>query len=183
MSSHTLTNVIGVFSDGQALFRAFLQREYSEENVEFWLACEDFKKVRPHKLSTKARKIFNDYIATQAPKEVRVVISTDRSVKERTTPSSIDGAFYSVLITKSFVMAGESGFDDENADHQQSDESQSPLVRPSPTPGPRFDGTGRLLALLAIGALHGALASRKCPAQPTRCVFQVKFRAQQENVS
>ncbi|CAG0907025.1 unnamed protein product, partial [Darwinula stevensoni] len=54
---------------GQALFRAFLQREYSEENIEFWLAVEDYRKTRSSKQQVKARKIYNDYIATRAPKE------------------------------------------------------------------------------------------------------------------
>lgn len=73
---------------GQALFRAFLQREYSEENVEFWLACEDFKKVRTHKLSAKARKIYNDFIAVQAPKEVNLDSSTrTQTVTNLTNPT------------------------------------------------------------------------------------------------
>jgi hypothetical protein len=56
--------------DGSALFRAFLSREFSEENIEFWIACEEFKKSRQSKMPNKARKIFDDFLAIRAPKEV-----------------------------------------------------------------------------------------------------------------
>lgn len=58
--------------DGLAAFRAFLKSEFCEENIEFWLACEDFKKTKsPQKLSSKAKKIYTDFIEKEAPKEVR----------------------------------------------------------------------------------------------------------------
>lgn len=57
--------------DGLAAFRAFLKSEFCEENIEFWLACEDFKKTKsPQKLSSKAKKIYTDFIEKEAPKEV-----------------------------------------------------------------------------------------------------------------
>lgn len=59
-------------TDGLAAFRAFLKSEFCEENIEFWLACEDFKKTKsPQKLSSKAKKIYTDFIEKEAPKEVR----------------------------------------------------------------------------------------------------------------
>ena len=58
--------------DGLAAFRAFLKSEFCEENIEFWLACEDFKKTKsPQKLSSKAKKIYTDFIEKEAPKEVK----------------------------------------------------------------------------------------------------------------
>ena len=57
-------------TDGSALFRAFLAREYSEENIEFWIACEDYRKARSSKLPHKARKIFDSFVAVRSPKEV-----------------------------------------------------------------------------------------------------------------
>lgn len=55
-----------------AAFHAFLKTEFSEENLEFWLACEEFKKLRSAtKLASRAHKIFEEFIRSEAPKEVR----------------------------------------------------------------------------------------------------------------
>lgn len=58
--------------EGLAAFRTFLKSEFSEENVEFWLACEDFKKTKSStKIASKAQKIYSDFIQADAPKEVK----------------------------------------------------------------------------------------------------------------
>lgn len=58
-------------SDGLAAFRAFLRTEFSEENLDFWLACEDYKKIKSQsKMTSKAKKIFAEFIAIQSCKEV-----------------------------------------------------------------------------------------------------------------
>lgn len=60
-----------VSADGVAVFRAFLQTEFSEENLDFWLSCEDFKQIKSQsKLVSRARKIFSEHISIQACKEV-----------------------------------------------------------------------------------------------------------------
>ncbi|VCW79449.1 unnamed protein product [Gulo gulo] len=59
--------------DGVAAFHAFLKTEFSEENLEFWLACEEFKKLRSAtKLASRAHKIFEEFIRSEAPKEVNI---------------------------------------------------------------------------------------------------------------
>ncbi|KAH9419334.1 Regulator of G-protein signaling 3 [Dermatophagoides pteronyssinus] len=57
---------------GSALFRAFLCREFSDENLEFWLACEEYRKIRSSKLRHRAKKIFDNYVAVRSPREVNL---------------------------------------------------------------------------------------------------------------
>lgn len=59
------------FLDGRATFKSFLKSEFSEENLEFWVACEDYKKIKsPVKMAEKAKQIYEEFIQTEAPKEV-----------------------------------------------------------------------------------------------------------------
>lgn len=59
-------------SDGLNAFRSFLQSEFSDENIEFWMSCEDFKKTKnPMKMAAKAKKIYEDFIQSEGPREVR----------------------------------------------------------------------------------------------------------------
>jgi hypothetical protein len=59
------------FPAGRKVFRDFLRCEYSEENILFWLACEELKKeTNPDVVEEKARFIYEDYISILSPKEV-----------------------------------------------------------------------------------------------------------------
>ncbi|VDD80174.1 unnamed protein product [Mesocestoides corti] len=81
---------------GQKAFREFLRSEYSEENILFWMACEDLKKETNHELvEEKARMIYEDYISILSPKEV----SLDSKVRDlinsnmtQPTPHTFDEA-------------------------------------------------------------------------------------------
>ncbi|CAF1176040.1 unnamed protein product, partial [Didymodactylos carnosus] len=64
---------------GQALFRAFLRTEFSEENLEFWLACDEFKTYKEPKRTAKAKKIYLDFIAIGGPKQVNLDTETRMS--------------------------------------------------------------------------------------------------------
>ncbi|XP_076734133.1 regulator of G-protein signaling 19 isoform X2 [Maylandia zebra] len=64
---------------GRNVFREFLRTEYSEENMLFWLACEDLKQeMNKSAIEEKARSIYEDYISILSPKEV----SLDARVRE-----------------------------------------------------------------------------------------------------
>lgn len=68
-----LTNQISsLSSDGLCAFTAFLVSEFSEENIFFYFACEDYRNTKsPAKLSAKAQKIYDEFIGFDAPREVR----------------------------------------------------------------------------------------------------------------
>ncbi|KAM3875713.1 regulator of G-protein signaling 5-like [Diretmus argenteus] len=72
---------------GLATFRSFLQSEFSDENIEFWMACMDFKKTKnPVKMATKAKKIYEDFIQTEGPREVNI----DHFTKDVTLRNLVD---------------------------------------------------------------------------------------------
>ncbi|CAI5454620.1 unnamed protein product [Caenorhabditis angaria] len=68
---------------GCALFRQFLKKEFSDENVDFWLECEDFKKMKDGKKGTtqKAIEIYREYVVEHSPKEVNLDSDTRAATK------------------------------------------------------------------------------------------------------
>lgn len=57
---------------GQIVFREFLKSEFCEENLDFWLACQDFKRFEePEELRRTATNIYEEFIRADAPKQVR----------------------------------------------------------------------------------------------------------------
>ncbi|KAM9326776.1 regulator of G-protein signaling 16-like [Gastrophryne carolinensis] len=67
--------------DGLTAFRTFLKTEFSEENLEFWVACEEYKKTQSaNKLPGKAQCIFQEFLQTGAPREVNI----DHQTREHT---------------------------------------------------------------------------------------------------
>ncbi|KAM9848941.1 regulator of G-protein signaling 5a [Aulostomus maculatus] len=72
---------------GQAAFRSFLQSEFSDENIEFWMACEEFKKIKSTvKMAAKAKKIYEDFIQFEGPREVNI----DHVTKDVTLRNLVD---------------------------------------------------------------------------------------------
>ncbi|XP_039200816.1 regulator of G-protein signaling 3 isoform X4 [Crotalus tigris] len=68
---------------GVAAFRSFLHTEFSEENLEFWLACEEYRNIKSQaKMIATARKIFTEYIAVQSCKEVNLDSYTREHTQE-----------------------------------------------------------------------------------------------------
>ncbi|XP_054837051.1 regulator of G-protein signaling 21 [Eublepharis macularius] len=76
--------------DGLAAFRTFLKSEFSEENIEFWLACEDFKKTKSAvKIVSKAQQIYSDFIQADAPKEINIDFNTRDQITQNISEPSL----------------------------------------------------------------------------------------------
>ncbi|XP_061695187.1 regulator of G-protein signaling 13-like [Syngnathoides biaculeatus] len=70
--SHSLEKLIAS-KYGTKVFQAFLKSEFSDENMEFWLVCEEYKKIRSSfGMKSKAKKIFQHYIQAEAPREINI---------------------------------------------------------------------------------------------------------------
>lgn len=69
---YTITNRISSLStDGLCAFTSFLVSEFSEENIAFYFACEEYRNTKsPAKLPAKAQKIYDEFIGSDAPREV-----------------------------------------------------------------------------------------------------------------
>lgn len=82
--------------DGLKAFTRFLKTEFSEENIEFWIACEDFKKCEdPQKIILKAKAIYERFIQTDAPQEVNLDFHTKEVIAKsitQPTRNSFDAA-------------------------------------------------------------------------------------------
>ncbi|XP_061832329.1 regulator of G-protein signaling 2-like [Nerophis lumbriciformis] len=68
---------------GKAAFCIFLKTEFCEENIEFWMACEDFRMLSSHQeLTSKANSIYEEFIKNEAPKEVNLDFSTKTKIMQ-----------------------------------------------------------------------------------------------------
>ncbi|XP_005348559.1 regulator of G-protein signaling 1 [Microtus ochrogaster] len=84
-----------VLNSGQSVFGNFLKSEFSEENIEFWLACEDYKKTESDLLSSKAEDIYKAFVCSDAVKQINIDFRTRESTAKKIkspTPTSFDEA-------------------------------------------------------------------------------------------
>lgn len=75
---------------GAEIFQAYLKSEFSDENIEFWRVCEDYKKIKSSfRMSYRAKMIFKRYIQAEAVREINIDHKTRdvirRNIKTPTT--------------------------------------------------------------------------------------------------
>ncbi|KAG7457220.1 hypothetical protein MATL_G00244220 [Megalops atlanticus] len=76
---------------GQTAFREFLKTEYSEENILFWLACEDYKKIKstPEMIST-ANRIFSEFVQVEAPRQINIDCRTRENITKNISQPNLE---------------------------------------------------------------------------------------------
>uniref|UniRef100_A0A673LJ34 Si:ch211-117l17.6 n=1 Tax=Sinocyclocheilus rhinocerous TaxID=307959 RepID=A0A673LJ34_9TELE len=75
-------NFILLRTDYLDAFRSFLQSEFSAENIAFWLACREYKRMTSSgKLSNKAADIYKEFLHPMAQKEVNIDHHTREKIK------------------------------------------------------------------------------------------------------
>ena len=54
-------------------FKNFLKKEFSNENIDFWVKCENFKKIRDHdEMKRISTEIWNEYLDTSSMTQINV---------------------------------------------------------------------------------------------------------------
>ncbi|CAM4655528.1 unnamed protein product [Leuciscus chuanchicus] len=68
---------------GTIALRLFMKSEHCEENIEFWLACEEFRKIGSRsKLRSRAKTIYKEFVKPESPKEINLDFNTKESLHQ-----------------------------------------------------------------------------------------------------
>ncbi|CAB1332055.1 unnamed protein product [Coregonus sp. 'balchen'] len=67
---------------GRTVFTTFLKAEFSQENMEFWKACEEYKTSAPKKMAAKAKQIYDQYIEADSLNEVNLDSATREETRQ-----------------------------------------------------------------------------------------------------
>lgn len=62
---------VRTYAVGRRMFHDYLKSECSQENIQFWEACERFKLLFADDLPAEAKVIYNEFVRRNAEKQVR----------------------------------------------------------------------------------------------------------------
>uniref|UniRef100_A0A4W5KFA1 Regulator of G protein signaling 4 n=1 Tax=Hucho hucho TaxID=62062 RepID=A0A4W5KFA1_9TELE len=71
-----------LMNTGRTVFTTFLKAEFSQENMEFWKACEKYKMSAPKNMAAKAKQIYDQYITADALNEVNLDSATREETRQ-----------------------------------------------------------------------------------------------------
>ncbi|KAL3054648.1 hypothetical protein OYC64_017558 [Pagothenia borchgrevinki] len=100
---------------GQKVFRDFLKSEFCEENLDFWLACQEFKtSKRPEEQTRRAARIYQEFIRDESTKQVNLDFYTREIIRQSVRQASLScfvvaqRKIYSLMENNSFPRFNES---------------------------------------------------------------------------
>ncbi|GAB1597932.1 uncharacterized protein LOC115212653 isoform X1 [Argonauta hians] len=69
--------------DGLEIFRKYMRSEFSDENIDFWWAVEDYRAASESELEKKANIIFKTFVAKSAARAVNLRAPNREKVRQR----------------------------------------------------------------------------------------------------
>ncbi|KAL7879565.1 hypothetical protein SRHO_G00018190 [Serrasalmus rhombeus] len=76
---------------GQLAFQEFLRSEYSEENILFWLACEDYKKIKnTSEMIITANRIYSEFVQVEAPRQINIDCGTRANITKNISEPNLN---------------------------------------------------------------------------------------------
>ena len=71
IASVSFSAFVFAYAVGRRMFHDYLKSECSQENIQFWEACERFKLLFADDLPAEAKVIYNEFVRRNAEKQVR----------------------------------------------------------------------------------------------------------------
>lgn len=150
----SLHHCVGPLADGKAVFCVFLKSEFCEENMEFWLACEDFKaQTSQEAMASKANSIYEEFIRSEAPKEVR----GSKRLSVHQTTANVRGSLG--LID---AIPDQLGLPDQKRHHPEPPGADGHLLRGGAAESLQPDGEQLLPQVHPLGALQRPVPGCRC---------------------
>ncbi|KAI5103861.1 regulator of G-protein signaling 21 [Silurus meridionalis] len=75
---------------GMHAFTEFLKSEYSEENILFWQACKEYKKISCRtEMTCEANRIYSEFVQTEAPRQINIDCKTRATISKNISDPDI----------------------------------------------------------------------------------------------
>ena len=90
--------------EGCKLFLQFLQEEYNEENLLFWLEVEDLKTLDLPSQASKAKTIYFNFIKPMSVNEVNITATARAKIEEKIQVDSLDANLFDSAQSQVYQM-------------------------------------------------------------------------------
>ncbi|PZC73934.1 hypothetical protein B5X24_HaOG208506 [Helicoverpa armigera] len=75
---------------GRDHFAKFLSKEFSGENLKFWLSVQELKALPIRRVSTRAKEIWKEYLAADAPSPINIDAASRELTRQKVESGTAD---------------------------------------------------------------------------------------------